>query len=103
MVALMPGRAERAEHQGHPVLLDQAAGMLHGLGWAVAVVEGDEGEPSAVDAAIVIQHFDVGRLGLAHLRQRRCGAAVRHDVADPDFLVAGVGDRRHGQGRYGGE
>src|SRR5262249_25686416 len=84
-------------------LLDQAPGMLDGLGRAVAVVERDEVQAPLVDATVVVQQPDVGSLGLADLGQCRGRTAVGHDVADP-YLIGVCPDRRRGdEGRRGGQ
>jgi hypothetical protein len=93
------GRAERAEHQSHVVLLDQPPGVLDRLGRAVAVIQRDEVDAALVDAAAVVEHLHVGGFGLADLGQGRRRPAVGHDVADLDFVVGGAGDRRKHQHR----
>ena len=94
--------AERREDQEHLVALDQPARLLHGLRRAVGVVICDEIDPAAVDAAIVVDHPEIGAHRLADRGIGRRRAAVRHDVANLDFRVGDAGivfflrDRRHG-------
>ncbi len=85
------GGAERGENQEDLVALDQLARLLHGLGRAVGVVIGDEVDLAAVDAAIVVDHPEIGAHGLADDAIGRCRPRIRHDVADLDL---GVGDAR---------
>ena len=109
-------RSERIEHHQHFVALDQLARLLDRLGRAVAVVIGDEVDLAAVDAALIVDHLEIGFLGLADKPVGRCGTAVRHDVADLDFGVgragvvlllgecaAGNGDAEDGGSRQSGE
>src|SRR5690606_40941236 len=50
------GGAERLEEREHLLLLDQAAGLLDGLGRLVAVVADDDLDLAAVDAALLVVH-----------------------------------------------
>src|SRR5262249_40718678 len=84
-------RAERIEGREHLILLDELAYHLDGLRRAVAVVPGDEVDLAAVDAALLVDHVEVGGLGLADRAVARSRAAVRHGVAELDFGVAGAG------------
>jgi hypothetical protein len=59
------GGAQRAEDGEDLLVLDKAARLLDRLGRAVAVVERDQGDLPAVDAALFVQHLDIGRLGEA--------------------------------------
>ena len=59
------GRAQRVEQAEHLVLLDELAHHLDRLGRAVAVVEGDEVDLAAVDAAGVVDALPVGFDALA--------------------------------------
>jgi hypothetical protein len=52
-------RAKAVEYKGDPLQLDQAAGLLDGLGRAVAVVETDEIDLAAVDAARFVDHPEI--------------------------------------------
>jgi hypothetical protein len=47
------------------LLLDELAHHFHGLRWAIAVVAADEVDLSAVDAALLIDHSEIGFLRLA--------------------------------------
>ncbi len=83
--------AERGEDQEHLVALDQLTRLLHGFGRAVGVVVGNEVDLAAVDAAIVVDHPEIGAHRLADDAIGRCRPAVRHDVADLDFRVGDAG------------
>jgi hypothetical protein len=96
------GGAERREDQEHLVALDQLARLLHGFRRAVGVVIGDEVDLAAVDAAIVVDHPEIGAHRLADDAIGRRRPAIRHDVADLDLRVGYPGivfflrERRHG-------
>ena len=77
-------RAQAVENQQHTVILDELARLLDGPGRAVAVVVGDEIDLAAVDAALGVDHLEIGSLGLADHAIGGGGSAVRHDVADLD-------------------
>ena len=81
-------RAQRIEHQQHLVALDQLAGVLNRFGRAVGVVVGDEVHLAPVDAALLVDHLEVGRFGLADDAVGGGGTTIRHDVADLDLRVA---------------
>ena len=84
-------RAERLEDQQHLVALDQLARLLDGLRRAIGVVIGDEVDLAAVDAALVVDHPEIGGLRLADHAVGRRRAAIGHDVADLDFGIGGAG------------
>ena len=84
-------RAERVEQQQHLLLLDQLAHHLDGLRRAIAVVATDEVDLAAVDAALVVDHGEVGGLRLADGAVGRSRAAIGHGVADLDLGVADAG------------
>ena len=71
-----------------PRPLDQLARQLDRLRRAVAVVVGDEVDLAAVDAALVVDHLEVGGDRLADRAVGRGRPAVRHGVADLDLGVA---------------
>ena len=97
-------RAERIEQHQHLVLLDQLAHLFDGLRRAVAVVAADEVDLAAVDAALLVDHGEVGGLRLADGAVARSRAAVRHGVADLDLGVAGAGSvLARGQSQSAGE
>ncbi len=56
------GGAERTEHHQHLVLLDQFAGLLDRLRRRIGVVERDEFDLAAVDAAFGIDLLEIGLL-----------------------------------------
>ncbi|MGY3371525.1 hypothetical protein ACVWZL_008650 [Bradyrhizobium sp. GM2.4] len=85
------GRAERVEHDDHLVALDQLADLLDGLRRRIAVVIGDEVDLAAVDAALVVDHLEVGFFGLADDAIGRGRTAIRHDVADLDLGIGRAG------------
>src|SRR5258707_932055 len=79
------GRAEALEDEGDILLLDQAADLLHRLGRAVAVVQADQIELAAVDAALLVDHVEIGGLGFADGAVSRGRAAMGHGLADLDL------------------
>src|SRR5690349_6169601 len=83
------GRAERAEDRQHLLLLDELAYLLHGARRTVPVIEADELDLAAVDAATLVDHAKESDLRLAVRPISRSGPAVRHRLAELD---AGVGD-----------
>lgn len=82
-------RAERVEHQEDLVALDQLADLLHRLRRRVAVVIGDPADLAAVDAALVVDHLEIGFLGLADDAVGGSRSRIGLDIADLDL---GVGD-----------
>ena len=84
-------RAERVEQRQHVVFLDQLAHHFDGLRRAIAVVAADEVDLAAVDAALLIDHVEVGGLRLADGAVGRSRAAIGHSVAELDLGVAGAG------------
>ena len=82
---------QRVEHQKHLVAFDQLAHLLHRLRRAVAVVVTDEVDLAAVDAALVVDHPEIGILGLADDAVGGSRAAIGFDIADLDFGVGGAG------------
>ena len=88
-IADIARRAERGEHQENLVALDQLADLLDRLRRRIGIVVGDEVDLAAVDAALIVDHPEVGGIGLADDRVNRGRAAIGHRVADLDL---GVGD-----------
>ena len=85
------GRAERVEHRQHFIALDQLAHLLHRLRGRVGVVVADEVDLAAVDAALFVDHPEVGFLGLADGAVSRRRARIGHDVADLDLGIGRAG------------
>src|SRR5689334_10673237 len=54
--------AEALKDERNLVLLDQAADLLDRLWRAVAIIQADEIVPAAVDAALLVDHPEVGKL-----------------------------------------
>jgi hypothetical protein len=69
-------------------LLDQLAHLLDGLWRAVAVIATNEVDLATVDAAMLIDHTEVGGFCFADDSIGRCRAAIRHRVANFDLTVA---------------
>ena len=83
--------AERAEQRQHLFLLDQPPRRLDAFRRAVGVVHGEELDLAAVDAALFVQHLEIGFADPAEHAVERAGAAVRHGLAQLDL---GVGRAR---------
>ncbi len=83
-------RAERVHDEQHFVILDQLARLLHRLRRAVAVVIADEGDLAAIDAALLVDHLEIGGLGFSDRRVGGRRATIRHDVADLDLGIGGA-------------
>src|SRR5262249_5046086 len=62
-----------------------------GARWAVTIIEADQIDLAAVDAALLVEHLEVGGFGATQSGPCRHGSAVRHGLSDFDF---GVGDAR---------
>jgi hypothetical protein len=83
--------AERAEDQQHGIALDQLARLLHRLRRTVAVIVGDEVDLAAVDAAIVVDHAEIGTHRLADDAVGRRRPTIGHDVANLDLGIGYAG------------
>jgi hypothetical protein len=57
------------------------------LGGAVGVVHGEELDLAAVDAAVFVQHLEIGFADPAEHPVQRARAAVRHGLPDFDFSI----------------
>ena len=80
--------AERLVDQQHLVAFDELARLLDGLRRRVGVIIGNEGDLAAVDAALLVDHAEIGGFGPPDGAIGRSGPRVRHDVADLDLGVA---------------
>jgi hypothetical protein len=86
-IALFGGVPSGVEDEQHLFLFHQLARLLHRLGRVVAVVQADEVDLAAVDAAFVVDLGEIGADGLADGAVGRRRARIRADAADLDFLV----------------
>ena len=84
--------ADRGEDQRDLVAFDQPSRLLHRLRRRVAVVERDQIDLAAVDAAALVDHLEIADLALAERAERRHRPAIGHGLADLDF---GCGDAAH--------
>ena len=82
--------AERAEQRQHFLLLDQPPRRLDAFRRAVGVVHGEELHLAAVDAALFVQHLEIGLADAAEHAVERAGAGMRHGLSELDFGVAGA-------------
>ena len=80
--------ADDLEGQQHFVAFDQLAHLLDGFRRAVGVIILNQVDLAAVDAARIVDHLDIGRLGLADGGIRRCRPGERHGLPDLDFGIA---------------
>jgi hypothetical protein len=99
-------RAERAEQGQHFLLLDQPPGGFDRLRRAVGIVHGEELDLAAVDAALFVQHLEIGFADPAEHAVQRTRAAVRHGLPQLDFSVGRTGIvffLRRGDARCGGK
>ena len=92
------GGADRGEDQRDLVALHQPARLLHRLRRRVAVVERDQVDLAAIDAAALVDHLEIADLALAERAERRHRPAIGHGLADLDF---GCGDAAHFGGGCG--
>ena len=83
-------RAERLEEREDLVLLDELADHFHRLGRAITVVERDELDLAAVDAAGIVDALEIGidRLGDGGVGRGR--SAIGVGVSDLDLGVGGT-------------
>ena len=84
-------RPERAEQKQDLVGLDQLARLLDRPRRTVAVVQRKQADLASVDAALLIEHLEIGRLGPADGAERGERAAVRHGLSDLDLGVGHAG------------
>ena len=87
----MVRRAEAVEHEGDMLLLDETAGLLDRLRRAVAVVEADEIDLAAVDAALIVDHLEIGGLRPADHAVGGGRSAVGDGLAELDLGVRDAG------------
>ena len=83
--------AERAEQRQHFFLLDQPPRRLDAFRRAVGVVHGQELDLAAVDAALLVDHLEIGLADPPEHAVERAGTAMRHGLAELDFGVARAG------------
>src|SRR5712675_1881417 len=81
-------RPDNVEKHIYLVRFHKFANLLDRLWRIEAVVVGNEIDFSAVDAALIVDHFEVGGFGLANSGVSRCWPAVRHYIADFDLGIA---------------
>ncbi|MGY4426678.1 hypothetical protein ACVWY2_009127 [Bradyrhizobium sp. JR6.1] len=80
-------RAERAEHQQHVLTLDEIAGLLDRGLRIGAVIDRDELDLAAIDAAMLVDHVEIGRFRPPDGRERGERSGVGHDIADTDLAA----------------
>src|SRR6476661_2729740 len=73
------------------ILLNQAPDLLDGFRRAVTIIEADEIDPAAVDAALLVDHPEVGELCPANRPVSGNRPAIGHGLTDPDFGVSDAG------------
>jgi hypothetical protein len=93
------GGADRGEDQRDLVALHQPSRLLRGFRRRIAVIQRNQIDLAAVDAAALIDHPEIADLALAERAERRYRPAIGHGLADPDF---GRGDAAHVGGYRGG-
>jgi len=93
-------RADRGKDQRDLVALDQPARLLDRLGRRVAVVERNQIDLAAVDAAALVQHLEIADLALAKRAEGGNRTAIGHGLAyfdlgcgDAARLASACGDR----------
>lgn len=100
-------RAERAVEREHLFLLDQAPRRLDAFRRAVGVIHGEKLDLAPVDAALLVQHLEIGFANAPEHAIERAGAGMRHGLPDLDLGVAGAGivfllrGPDMGRGQYG--
>jgi hypothetical protein len=84
-------RADGRKHCQHFILLDQLAGLLDRLCRRIAVVQGEELDSAAVDAALVVEHLEVGGFRTRDRAIGRCRPAIGRGVAELDGDLGRIG------------
>ncbi|MGY4300899.1 hypothetical protein ACVWXN_008994 [Bradyrhizobium sp. i1.4.4] len=98
------GRADDLEGEQHLVAFDELAHLLDRLRRRIGIVILDQIDLAAVDAALIVDHLEVGGLGLADIGVDGIGTGERHGLADLDLGVARAGVVfLLGEGLAGGE
>ncbi|MGY4499124.1 hypothetical protein ACVWYH_003055 [Bradyrhizobium sp. GM24.11] len=82
--------AERAIEREHLFLLDEAPRRLDAFRRAVGVVHGEKLDLAPVDAALLVQHLEIGLADPPEHAVERAGAGMRHGLPDLDLGVAGA-------------
>jgi hypothetical protein len=85
------GRADGAEQEEDRVVLDQTAGRLDGFRGAVGVVERQNFNLTAVDAARFIHSIEISARGVSDRAGDRNRTAEWGGLAEPDFGGGGAG------------
>ena len=80
--------AEAVENEQHLLLLDQAAGLLDRLRRRVGIVERDEVDLPSVDAALLIDHLEIGGVHDALCAVGRYGSGIGYRLSDRDLGIA---------------
>ena len=85
------GVAKRAKDEGDAFLLDETPRLLDSLRRAVAVVDANQVDFAAVDAALFVNHPEVGRFRPADDAIGRSRPAVGHGLANLDLRAGDPG------------
>jgi hypothetical protein len=93
--------ADRTEHRQHVVLFDKLAGLFDRLGGRVGVIQGQEIDLASVDAALIVEHLKVSRLGARDRAIGRRRPTVGRGVPELDggFSRAATAGRQHSECR----
>src|SRR5215472_17144086 len=89
-IAELVGVPSELKISSNLVILHELSRLLDCLRRTVAVIVRNERDLAPVDPALVVDHCKEVGFGLPEHTIRRCGAAVRCDVADLDLAVAGA-------------
>ena len=81
------------EQDGDLFILDQLADDLDRFRRAVAVIQGNQVDLAAVDAALFIDHLEISRLGGGYLPIHAGGAAERSALTDLDLGIGNTDQR----------
>ena len=66
---------------------DQLARLVPGAPRHEAVVDADQVDPAAIDAALIVDHLHVGLLGQTGNRESGARTGIRHGLADLDLVI----------------
>ena len=83
--------AEHREHRQHLVALGEAPHLLDRLRRRIAVVHAEQLDLAAVDAALVVEHLEIGDLGAANRGIGGGRSRVGHGLPELDRRVGRAG------------
>ena len=83
--------AQALEDEGDLVLFDEPADLFDSLGRVVTVVEANQIDLAAINPAMLVEHLEVGKLGLADGAVGGSRTTVGHGLANLDLGICDTG------------